>query len=81
MPAAASLKEAILQRVGGDLAIDASSVERLGGSSLQVLLAAARTWKADGFSLTLERASPRFLEDLKLLGYEPQKFLDGAMAP
>jgi hypothetical protein len=44
----------------------------------QVLIAAARAWKAEGDSLTLDRPSPRFLEDLSLLGYEPKSLLNGA---
>ncbi len=81
MPAAAALAEAVLKRVGEPLAVDASRVQRLGASCLQVLLAAARTWKAEGDALTLSSASPRFLEDLKLLGLAPETFLDGVIAP
>ena len=81
MPAAAPLTEALLKRVGGPLAIDASKVQRLGASCLQVLLAAARTWKAAGDALTLQDPSPRFLEDLNLLGLEPGTFLSGVIAP
>ena len=50
-------------------------------SCLQVLLAAARTWKAEGDVLTLQNPSARFLEDLNLLGLEPGTFLNGVIAP
>jgi chemotaxis protein CheX len=78
LTAAAPLTEALLRRVGEDLILDAGAVRRLGASCLQVLIAAARAWKAEGDSLTLDRPSPRFLEDLSLLGYEPKSLLNGA---
>jgi chemotaxis protein CheX len=81
MPAAAQLVEALLKRTGAPLALDASKVSRLGASCLQVLLAAARTWKVQGHALTLSNASARFLEDLNLLGLEPDTFLTGVIAP
>jgi chemotaxis protein CheX len=80
-PAAAPLAEAFLKRVGEPLAIDASRVNRLGASCLQVLLAAARAWKSEGDALTLQDPSVRFLEDLNLLGLEPGTFLNGVIAP
>ncbi len=76
--AAAPLAESLLRCLGQDLVIDAGAVQRLGASCLQVLIAAARAWKAEGDSLTLDRPSPRFLEDLGLLGYEPETLLNGA---
>jgi chemotaxis protein CheX len=81
MPLAASLAEALLKRVGEPLAVDGSAVQRLGASCAQVLLAAARTWKAEGDALTLRNPSARFLEDLNLLGLEPDTFLTGVIAP
>jgi len=81
MPLAAQLAEAFSKHVGGPLAVDASRVARLGASCLQVLLAAARTWKAEGDALTLVNPSPRFLEDLTLLGLEPGTLLNGVIAP
>jgi chemotaxis protein CheX len=80
-PAAAPLAEAFLKRVGEPLAIDASRVNRLGASCLQVLLAAARAWKCEGDTLTLQSPSARFLEDLHLLGLDPGTFLNGVIAP
>jgi len=78
LPAAVSLAESLLKLVGEDLAIDASKVQRLGASCLQVLLSAERTWKAEGTSLTLAQSSPRFIDDLRLLGFTPETFLNGA---
>ena len=81
MPVAAPLAEAFGKVLGGAVEIDASRVNRLGASCLQVMLAAARTWKAEGAPLTLKNPSARFLEDLGLLGLEPGTFLNGVIAP
>lgn len=80
MPLAGPLAEAFGKLVGRPVAIDASRVNRLGASCVQVMLAAARTWKAQGDELSLRNASPRFLEDLGLLGLEPDTFLNGVIA-
>jgi chemotaxis protein CheX len=77
LPAAVPLAEQLLGCVGEDLVIDARAAQRLGASCLQVLLAAARTWKAEGNSVSLESPSDRFLEDLRLLGFEPETLLTG----
>jgi chemotaxis protein CheX len=81
MPIAAHLVESFSKSVGQPLSVDASRVQRLGASCLQVLLAAARTWKAEGHALSLVNPSARFLEDLKLLGLQPDTFLNGVIAP
>ena len=76
--AAGPLAEALLKHSGEDLALDGSKVQRLGASCLQVLLAAARTWASDGAALTLDNPTPRFVEDLRLLGFDAMTFFDGA---
>ena len=81
MPASAQLFETFAKRLGEPLLLDASRVTRLGASCLQVMLAAARTWKAEGDALGLQNPSDRFLEDLNLLGLEPATFLNGVIAP
>jgi chemotaxis protein CheX len=81
MPAAAPLAEALSKCVGEPLALDAARVARLGASCLQVMLSAARTWNSVGDPLTLQNPSARFLEDLNLLGFEPDTFLTGVIAP
>lgn len=48
--------------------LDASAVQHLGASCLQVLLAAARTWQSDAFDFTVENASEAFSEGLARLG-------------
>ena len=50
--------------------LDASAVQHLGASCLQVLLAAARTWQGDALDFTVENASAAFSEGLARLGCE-----------
>ena len=76
--AAGPLADAMHKRLGRDLTLDGSKVQRLGAPCLQVLLAAARSWAGEGVSLALENATPRMIEDLRLLGVDPVTFLDGA---
>jgi len=78
--AAAPLAESLTKRLGANLTIDASHVQRLGASCLQVLLSAERTWKANGLALSLVGASERFAEDLRLLGVDPTIFLSGDLS-
>jgi chemotaxis protein CheX len=79
LPAAATLADAFLKMSGDDLVIDAWKVQRLGASCLQVLLSAAKTWRAEGASLTLAHASERFIDDLRLLGFTPETIFNGAL--
>ncbi len=78
LSAASALAEALHKHLGDDLILDGAKVQRLGAPCLQVLLAAARSWSADGDALTLENATPRMIEDLRLMGMDPVTFLDGA---
>lgn len=66
--AAAPLREALLGRRGGAVAVDASAVERLGGLCLQVLLSARQTWAGDGHAFSITGQSEGFREAIRLLG-------------
>ena len=68
MRAAAPLLEAVRGRRGGDLELDASCVERLGGQCLQVLLAAEAAWAADGCGFQHTHASTPFNDAWALMG-------------
>ena len=59
---------------GGDLALNASQVERIGAQCLQVLLSAAATWNADGVELTLEEPSPAFADAVRIAGLDLSSF-------
>jgi chemotaxis protein CheX len=58
--AAAPLRDALLERRGGPVIIDASRVEQLGGLCLQVLLAGRHAWANDGASFAIANHSPAF---------------------
>lgn len=66
--AAAPLRADLLARQGQPIVLDASQVQRLGGLSLQVLLAARAAWSVDGHDFTLSNPSPAFLEAVGLFG-------------
>lgn len=73
--AAITIKEMLLGQRGNAVAVDASQVRRVGVQSLQVLVAAARTWQRDGLSYRLENPSPEFLETIALVGLPRQDLL------
>jgi anti-anti-sigma regulatory factor len=73
--AAPSLKDMLLARRGNAIVVDASQVNRVGAQSLQVLVAAARTWKADQQSYRVTNASAELLETLALIGLPPDDLL------
>ena len=66
--AAGPLLEAVRARRGGDVELDASRVERLGGQCLQVLLAAKGAWAADGHGFQIINSSTAFKDGCALLG-------------
>ncbi|MGO9007123.1 MAG: STAS domain-containing protein [Beijerinckiaceae bacterium] len=68
LKAALPLVEHLLPLRGSDLLLDASKVERLGGQCLQVLVSAAATWQADGFTLVFVKPSDALIEGLAVLG-------------
>lgn len=70
LKAAAPLRSALLERRGHPLELDAADVQRLGGLCLQILLAAAATWRADGLPMRVGPRSEAFLDALRLFGGE-----------
>jgi anti-anti-sigma regulatory factor len=73
--AAITIKEMLLTQRGNAIAVDASQVRRVGVQSLQVLVAAARSWQRDGVSYRLENPSSEFLETIALVGLPHQELL------
>jgi chemotaxis protein CheX len=69
--AAAPLHERLLALRGGALQIDASSVERIGGQCLQVLLSARTSWLRDKLPFAVTGASDNFVNTLRLMGLSP----------
>lgn len=72
LPAARPLAKAILAERGKDLVLDAGAVTNFGGLCLQVLAAAAQSWRDDGHALTLEPRSAEFDAALTVFGLEPE---------
>ena len=75
--AAAPLTVEFLTLRGRPVDIDASHVARLGGQCLQVLLSAAKTWKADETPFALVNPSSEFVEGLARLGVSAAEFSEG----
>ncbi len=73
--AAITIKDMLLSQRGNAIAVDASQVRRVGVQSLQVLVAAARSWQRDGLSYRLENPSSEFLETIALVGLPHQELL------
>ncbi|MBC7284054.1 STAS domain-containing protein [Hoeflea sp.] len=73
--AASRLHEQVLAHKGEDIDIDATAVTRVGAQCLQVLLAAAVSWRADEQSLTVKQASDAFIKTLQLLGISDEALL------
>lgn len=68
MNAAGPLAQALLERRGQPVTLDASQVRRIGGQCLQVLLSAQATWAADGADFQINEPSPEFADGLALMG-------------
>jgi len=73
--AAPLLKDMLLTRRGNSIVIDASEVRRVGVQSLQVLVAAARTWQSDGQSYRMTNASTELLDTVALVGLPHEDLL------
>ena len=72
--AAKPLATALLEKRREALVIDASSVEHLGASCLQVLISAEKTWREDETSFSVINCSPEFLKSAELFGFTEELF-------
>jgi chemotaxis protein CheX len=66
--AAGTLHSSLMAARGGDLVIDASSVERVGALCIQVLMSAAKTWEEEKHSLTFSHMSDALTKTMQLAG-------------
>ncbi|MEP3439232.1 MAG: STAS domain-containing protein [Hoeflea sp.] len=73
--AANRLHEQVLAHKGEDIDIDATEVDRVGAQCVQVLLAAALSWRADDQILKVKQASDAFIKTLQLLGISDEALL------
>ncbi len=70
--AAAPLFETLSSLIGTDITVDGSRVERIGAQCVQILLAAAASWKIDGTLFEFANPSLEFIAGLELLGIRPE---------
>lgn len=68
LTAAASLRTALLEARGGCVVLDGGEVRHLGAAALQVLIAARRSWDAEGRDLTLDAPSDALVSGLESMG-------------
>lgn len=78
---AAAVKDLLVARRGAPLIVDAGQVHRVGVQALQVLLAAAHTWRADGQSYAVTNPSSALLETIALVGLSGDQFLLEGFSP
>ncbi|MBY0562015.1 STAS domain-containing protein [Hyphomicrobium sp.] len=78
---AAALKDLLVARRGAPLVVDASQVNRVGVQALQVLMAAANTWRADGQSYAVTNPSAALLDTIALVGLSGDQFLLEGFSP
>jgi chemotaxis protein CheX len=71
----AAVKGLLIGRRGAPLVVDAGQVRRVGVQALQVLIAAAQTWQADGQSYVVANPSSEFLDTIALVGLSREHLL------
>ncbi|OCJ26767.1 chemotaxis protein CheX [Agrobacterium sp. B133/95] len=67
---ASALRGKLMGLHGSNVAIDASSVERIGALCIQVIMAAAKTWDEDKLSFTFSKVSDAFQKTLQMIGID-----------
>jgi len=77
MGAAAPLKAALVAQTGQDIEVDGADVTQLGTLCLQVLMAAARDWRAAGKRFDLADPSAALTQQLSLFGLTPETLAGG----
>jgi len=66
--AATAVRDMLLAARGASIEVDAAQVRRVGAQSLQILVAASRTWEADGHTYKIINPSAEFIDVATLLG-------------
>jgi anti-anti-sigma regulatory factor len=77
--AAPSLARTLAGHRGAPVRIDASVARFLGGQSLQILLAAARAWRAERTAFDLINFTPELAEQSRLLGVDLELLAQGEL--
>jgi len=65
---ASALHTKLMALRGSNLAIDASSVERVGALCIQVLMSAAKSWEEDKHSFRFSKVSDALTKTMQLVG-------------
>lgn len=78
---AAAIKDLLVARRGAPLVVDAGQMSRVGVQTLQVLIAAAHTWRADGQSYAVTNPSSALLDTIALVGLSGDQFLLEGFSP
>lgn len=81
LKAAAPLRDALLAVRGAPVTLDGSAVIHLGASGLQVLLAAAETWRAEGLDFQVIDPSAAFQEGLRQMGARSSSLAGSGASP
>ncbi len=80
LKAATPLAEKLMSLRGQNIVLDASKVERLGTQCVQILIAAAATWKDEMAAFSIAEPSDSFTSGLQVLGLTPQAILEKELA-
>lgn len=73
--AASRLHDQVIDLRGCDIAVDASEVTRVGAQCIQVLLAAAESWRKSDRVFRVSQSSETFASTLQLLGLSHESVL------
>lgn len=68
------LRGELLGAQNGDIALDGSSVEQIGGLCLELVMSVRHLWGAAGHAVTLENPSDQMLDDLGRFGLTGDDF-------
>jgi chemotaxis protein CheX len=69
------IRDQLLACRGAPLVVDAGQVRRTGMQAVQILIAAARTWQAEGQSYVVTNPTSEFLDTLALVGLSRKHLL------
>lgn len=73
--AASRLHEQVLALKDKNVAVDASDVTRVGTQCIQILLSAARSWRAMDMTFSVNQSSDAFAKTLQLLGVTDEEMI------
>jgi anti-anti-sigma regulatory factor len=76
--AAGSLAQTLADRQGGDVVLDASSVDLFGAKAMQTLLVAAKDWHSAGHGFSVINLSSAVRAQLADLGLSDTSLFEGA---